>query len=83
VPLVGAALLIQSFIRLLSVEPGFNTDHRILWALSFTGLGSFLGSKKSKKAQKEQKRNLFAIFAPFCPFASLKKNASHKIRCGQ
>jgi putative ABC transport system permease protein len=34
VPLVGAALLIQSFIRLLNVEPGFNADHRL--TLTFT-----------------------------------------------
>jgi hypothetical protein len=38
VPPVGAALLTQSFIRLLCVEHGINTDHRL--TLTFTAPGN-------------------------------------------
>jgi hypothetical protein len=39
-----------------------------LWSLSFTGLGSFLGSKKGKIGAKIAKRNFFCSFCTFLPF---------------
>jgi hypothetical protein len=42
--------------------------HRILWSLSFTGLSSFLGSKKGKNGAKIAKRFFFCSFCLFLPF---------------
>lgn len=46
--LVGAGLLVRSFVRLLEVQPGFNPDHMVTMWINFTG------ARYSEKHQSTQ-----------------------------